>query len=159
MLSPEVHTDQRRRAVMFPAGIWGAADRDTLRSDHLKPLWRLLSVQGDGAAIKPHVSQTAWWRWRKKEEEEKKKFTMPKDTLKHHSSGKIFYGRTFTPRQGCKLKYTDTNAHAVTHINRLADTPADQCTCALCNARKHTNRLRLSCQHGLLFLQDIFSAG
>lgn len=69
VVSPEVHADQGRGAVMFPAGFWRAADRDALRSDHLNPLWRLLLIQRDGAAIKPHISQTTWWRERKKEEE------------------------------------------------------------------------------------------
>lgn len=129
VVSPEVHADQGRGAAMFPAGFWRAADGDALRSDHLKPLWRLLPIQRDGAAIKPHISQTTWWREKKKRRRGKKEFTMSKDTLRHQSSGKIFYGHTFTPWQGCKLKYTDTLA--LTHINRLADTPADQRTHAL----------------------------
>lgn len=95
-MSPEVHTDQGRGAMMSPAGIWGAANGDALRSDHLKPLWSLLQIQGDRAAVKPYISQTTWYREREEKEQEEKyekqEFTMPKDTLRHQSSGKIFYG-------------------------------------------------------------------
>lgn len=59
VVSPEVYADQRRGAVMFLAGLWRAADGDALGGDHLKPLWWLLPIQGNGAAIKPQISQTA----------------------------------------------------------------------------------------------------
>lgn len=161
VVSPEVHADQGRGAVMFPAGFWRAADGDALRSDHLKALWRLLPIQRDGAAIKPHISQTAWWREKKtsrrRRRSGKKEFIMSKDTLRHQSSGKIFYGHTFTPWQGCKLKYTDTLA--LTHINRLADTPADQRTHALsCMQTPKQPEAKLSAWASI-FLQDIFSWG
>lgn len=38
MVSPEVNADQRRGALVFPAGLRRAAGGDALRSDHLQPV-------------------------------------------------------------------------------------------------------------------------
>jgi len=86
---------------------------------------------------------------RKKEEERRRKknnvFTIPKDTQRHQSSGKIFYGHAFTPW------YSNTQSHSHWH------TEADSLT--QLHACKHTNSRRLSCQHGLFssFFCRIFS--
>lgn len=63
VMPPEIHTDEGRRAVVFSAGFWRAADRDALRADHLKTVWRLLLVQRHGVPIKSQIPQTAWQRW------------------------------------------------------------------------------------------------
>lgn len=60
VVSPEVNADQRRGALLLPAGLWRAAAGDSLRSDHLQPVWRLLLAQRDGVSIKPQISHTAW---------------------------------------------------------------------------------------------------
>lgn len=100
MVSPEVHANQGRGAVVFSAGFWRAADGDTLWSDHLEPIWWLLLTQKEGAAVKPQISQTAWWR------EKAKKFTIAEDTLRDQTLGKTFHGHTFIPWKRCKRHYT-----------------------------------------------------
>lgn len=110
MVSPEVEAHQRRRAVVLPAGFWRAADGNTLRSDHLEPVWRLLPTQRDGAAIKPQIAQTAW---RQKRESEREKVY---NRRRHKSLGETFHGHTFTPGKGCKLIYTTfIDTHKQTH--------------------------------------------
>lgn len=65
VVSPEVNADQRRGALLLPAGLWRAAAGDSLWSDHLQPVWRLLPAQRDGVSIKPQISHTSWvGKWR-----------------------------------------------------------------------------------------------
>lgn len=59
VVPPEVNADQRRGALLFPAGLWRAAAGDSLRSDHLQPVWRRLLAQRDGVSIKSQISHTA----------------------------------------------------------------------------------------------------
>lgn len=60
VVSPEVNADQRRGALVLPAGLRRAAGGDALRSDHLQPVWSLLLIQGDGVPVKSQISHTAW---------------------------------------------------------------------------------------------------
>lgn len=141
MVSPEVDADQRRGAVMFPAGLWRAADRDALGRDHLKPLWRLLPIQGDGAAIKPQISQTAC---REKGRRRKEK-------------QRLYYAKRHTKTAGPQAKsFMDTHLQYSRGVNSNAQTNQLAHLQTDVHMHKHTNSLRLSCQHGLLFCR-IFS--
>lgn len=60
VLSPEVNADQRRGALVFPAGLRRAAGGDALRSHHLQPLRVLLLVQRDGVPVESQISHAAW---------------------------------------------------------------------------------------------------
>lgn len=60
MVSPEVNADQRRGALVFPAGLRRAAGGDALCSDHLQPVCSLLLIQRDGVPVESQISHTAW---------------------------------------------------------------------------------------------------
>lgn len=114
MVSPEVHAHQGRGAVVFSAGFWRAADGDTLWSDHLEPIWRLLQTKKEGLAVKPQISQTAWWWERQREGEggrERRKSKKVYNSRWHTSLedtspwAKPFMDTQFILWKGCKLHY------------------------------------------------------
>lgn len=112
---------------MLPAGIWRTAGRNTLLSDHLKPIWRLLPIKRDGAAVKPDISHTAWWRNENKQKNKKTVRMKRKRNVKCQTT----HWDT-SPRAKC---FIDTHLHCSRyvilkcrhwHTNSFTDTPADQ---------------------------------